>query len=122
MKQILIPLSLIVSILVLLAIIFVGLSELNDRNRVQQSTIDGLRRANKAQADSLVSVIKLKDDTLTIAKNTIIHQFYTIENERTEKENYKRNTHEKIRFINFTHDAGRDSVLSKLYITYRNLR
>lgn len=109
-------------IIVLIGGIYVLVTELRDVNRVQQSTIDGLKRRNEAERDSLNTVIKLKDDTIRIAKFTILAQADTIKNQELEKENYKRNTHDKIRFIPFANDFQRDSVLTSLYPSFRPIR
>lgn len=103
-----------------IGILYINWLEHEKKDRLEQSTIDGLTKRIEEQKDSLVSIIGLKDDTLKIAKNTILHQFYQIENERTEKENFKKK-HETIRFINFN-DAGRDSVLSILYPSFGSIR
>lgn len=114
------PLFLIIA--VLFGFLFVGVTEIRDYSRTQQKEIDYLKKVNKDQADSMAIQLKLTADSLQIAKNTIIYQFYKIESDSLEKANYKRNTHDKIHFIGFTHDASRDSMLTKLYPSFRPLR
>lgn len=58
-------------ILVLIGAIYVLVTELRDVNRVQQSTIDGLRKKNQVERDSLENVLKLTSDSLDIAFATI---------------------------------------------------
>lgn len=98
-----------------------GIEVMKERD-LKQSTIDGLKRRNEAERDSLNGVIKLKDDTIRIAKFTIFAQADTIKNQELEKENYKRNTHDKIRFIPYANDFQRDSVLTSLYPSFRPIR
>lgn len=117
MKQLFIPLSLIVSILVLLAIIFVGVTEMNDRNRVQQSTIDGLRKQNKKESDSLNQVLEVTKDSLSVA-------FETIKQARIEREASHLRTQKTIRdlqkIIYVVHtDSSRNKALTQLYKTYQ---
>lgn len=112
--------TLCVIVVVLLSAIFIGSTELRNLVRLKQSEINGLKKANKIERDSLHRVIKLKNDTILIAKNTILLQADTIKIDKAIKEKYKRDVHDKIHFIQFANDAKRDSVLSKLYITYRH--
>lgn len=117
MKQLFIPLSLIVSILVLLAIIFVGVTEMNDRDRVQQSTIDGLRKQNKKESDSLNQVLKVTQNLFSAREDSIVnaHEQTIKAHEVTKREN---KILKGIVFIQHT-DSSRNKALTQLYKTYQ---
>lgn len=114
MKTFLIPLSLIVSILVLLGVLFL---EFKDRERLQQSIIDGLRKQNKKESDSLNQILKVTKDSLVIA-------FETIKQARIEREESHLRTQKTIKdlqrivFIQHT-DSSRNKALKDLYPTFK---
>lgn len=98
--------------------------------KIEHTTNQGNEKAREAEykakirekeedEDRLNKVLKLKDDTIRIAKHTIITQSDSINTFKSDKSNYKKNTHDKIRFIGFTTDAKRDSMLTKLYPSFR---
>lgn len=109
-------------IIVLLVSLYVLVTEMRDVNRVQQSTIDGLRKRVEDDKRRFEEIVRLKDDTIKIAKRTIIAQDVIIKNQELDKENYKRNIHDKIRFIPYANDVQRDSILTSLYPSFRPIR
>ncbi len=114
MKPSEIILSLIV--VVLTAVIVLGLLELRKEDQLKQSVIDGLRRENKKEADSLTRNLKLTRDSLSIA-------FETIKQSRKESQEAHERTQATIRnlqrivFIQHT-DSSRTAELKTLYKSY----
>lgn len=108
--------------LVGLGIIYVIHVEQSKNLEFERSHVKYLEKRKKQQRDSLNAVIALKDDTIRIAKNTIILQADTLKRDRSQRENYKRNTHEKIHFVDLVSNAKRDSVLANLYPSFRTFR
>lgn len=104
-------------IFIFTAIAWIGATEMLDRNRVQQSTIDGLRKQNKKESDSLNQVLKVTQDSLLIA-------FETIKQARIEREESHLRTQktikdlQKIVYIQHT-DSSRNKALTQLYKTYQ---
>lgn len=103
-------------ILVLIGIVWVGVSEMNDQNRVLQSEIEGLKRENQAERDSLNKALLLTRDSLSIAFETIriANKERQEAHERTQRiiRNY-----EKIIFVTHT-DSSRTATLKQLYPTF----
>lgn len=114
------PIELILSLIIIVLVTFMTLNFIEDRKEdsLKQSTINGLRLQNKKERDSLENVIKFKDDSLRIAKHTIILQADTIKNQELDKENYKRNRHDKIVFVVHS-DSSRTESLKQLYVTFK---
>lgn len=103
-----------------LGFIYIAHMEQSKYSELQEKQIQHLQEQNQAQRDSFNIVLQLKDDTIRIAKNTILLQDSTIKTSEADKAKYKRDTHDKIHFINFTtNDAGRDSILTSLYPSFR---
>lgn len=101
---------------ILIGIAWVGVSEMNDRNRVQQAEIDGLKRENQIQADSLNKALLLTHDSLEVAIYTIRYlNGNTTKDKATVK--IKTESHEKIVFVNLN-DSTRHRKLSNLYPSY----
>lgn len=103
-------------IIALFALIWVFVTEMNDRNRVLQSEIEGLKRENQAERDSLNKTLLLTRDSLSIAFETIriANKERQEAHERTQRiiRNY-----EKIIFVTHT-DSSRTATLKQLYPTF----
>lgn len=119
MKPLTIYITGIIVVFIGLGILLVGLMEQSKYSELQEKQIQHLQEQNQAQRDSFNVILQLKDDTIRIAKNTILLQDSTIKTSEADKAKYKRDTHDKIHFINFTNDAGRDSILTSLYPSFR---
>lgn len=118
MKTAIILLCLFISV----AIVVTAIIEHRKEDSLDQATIEGLKRQNEKEKDSLNNQLATALDLLLLAQQTIILQADTLEANKKEKENYKRNTHDKIRFIPYANDSQRDSVLSGLYPSFRSFR
>lgn len=100
----------------LLAFIFVGSSELFKQTELQQKEIDHWKKVNKEQADSLNQVLKVTQDSLSIA-------FEAIKQAAIEREAAHLRTQkiikdlQKIVYIQHT-DSSRSKALTQLYKTY----
>lgn len=103
-------------IIVLIGGIYVLVTELNDVNRVQQTTIDGLKRTNEKQRDSLERQLTATRDSLSIA-------FETIRTASAEREEAHKRTQatirnlQKIIFVQHS-DSSRTATLKELYKSY----
>lgn len=115
MKPTEIILSLIV--VVLTAVIVLGVLELKKEDDLKQATIDGLKRANKKEADSLTRNLKATQDSLQTAFATIRQATKDRElaHERSQK------TIENLRKIIFVqhNDSSRNAELTKLYPSFK---
>lgn len=103
-------------IMVLIGSIYVLVTELRDVNRVQQSTIDGLRiknimekRAFQKVLDSVMKVQAIQADST---------KYYRLLKTRDQQTvTTKTESHEKIVFTNLN-DSARHSKLAKFYPSY----
>lgn len=91
--------------------------EIRDRDRLQQSIINGLRERNIKERDSLELILREKNDSLKSALESI-----RIANEETKKA-HERSQREirvlkNILFVQHT-DSSRTEELKKLYKSYR---
>lgn len=104
-------------IFLLAGIAFIGVMEMNKQNDLLQAEIDGLKRENKIQADSLNKALLLTRDSLSIAFETIriANKERQEAHERTQRiiRNY-----EKIIFVTHT-DSSRTATLKQLYPTFK---
>lgn len=100
----------------LLTILYLGVTELRDVNRIQQKTIDGLREANKKEKDSLQTQLAITRDSLSTAFATIRQaaKDREIAHERTQAT--IRNL-QKIIYIQYT-DSSRTAELKELYKSF----
>lgn len=103
----------------LLTVYFIETRSNLDNIKAKDAEMKAKIREKEEDEDRLNAIIKLKEDTIRIAKHTIITQSDSINTFKSDKSNYKKNTHDKIRFIGFTTDAKRDSMLTKLYPSFR---
>lgn len=110
---------LIVTILfIVLGIIFVGVSEMSDRDRVRQSEINYLKKQLKTQADSMQNVLSVTRDSLTIAFETI--KIATKEREESHLRTQATiKTLQQIVYIKYESDSARLNAISKLYPTFK---
>lgn len=103
-------------IIVLIGGIYVLVTELRDVNRVQQSTIDGLKRRNEANEKKHLRVV----DSISIiqaiqADSTRYYRLLKTKDQQSV--NTKTESHEKIVFVNLN-DSARHSKLAKFYPSY----
>lgn len=122
MKTLPILLHLLATIVIMIGIHFYLSGEDHRNLLIRQKEIDRITLKNKQEADSLLNVIRLKNDSLLVAHQTILLQADTIKLQDKERLDYKRNTHDKIHFFRSVSDAGRDSTLAKLYTSFRPIR
>lgn len=102
--------------LILLTIIFVGSRELFKENELRQSEIEGLRKQNKKERDSLQTQLALTRDSLSVAFNTI--RIATAEREASHLRTQKTiRDLQRIVFIAHT-DSSRTIELKNLYPTF----
>lgn len=108
---------LVVLVAVLIGVIIVGSTELRDMVRIKQSEINGLKKQNQVERDSLEGLLKLKSDSLSMAYESIrVANKERIEaHERTQRT--IRNL-QKIIFIQHT-DSSRTAELKQLYKSYQ---
>lgn len=92
---------------------------MSDRDRLQQSTIDGLKKQLKTQSDSLQNVLSVTRDSLEISYATIrLANKERIEaHERSQKAIVNL---QKIIFIQHT-DSSRNKAVKDLYPTFKPL-
>lgn len=88
---------------------------------LKQSEIDGLKRSNRKERDSLETRLAITRDSLTVAFETI-RQSRKESQEAHERTQRMIKNYEKILFIRFSNDAQRDSALSRLYPSFRPIR
>lgn len=98
--------------------IFLLLTEKNVEDKSKQVEIDFLRAKNIKDKDLFEKILKLQADSLRIAKHTIILQADTIKNQELDKQNYKRNRHDKIVFVVHS-DSSRTKELVNLYPSFK---
>lgn len=105
-----------VIIFALLSVLFIGITELRDVNRIQQSEIKHLREANKKEKDSLQTQLSITRDSLSTAFATIRQaaKDKEIAHERTQAT--IRNL-QKIIYIQHT-DSSRIATLKELYKSF----
>ena len=115
MKNIVICLSILT--LVLLGIIFIGASELNDLNRLQQKEIEGLKKFNRIERERLLKQLELTKDSLQIAYQNIAIANKESQQARLRTQATIRNL-QKIIFIQHT-DSSRTAELKELYPTFK---
>lgn len=113
MKTFLIGLAITVSIYVMLVVIF---SEISDKDRIKQAEIDHLKKEIAAQADSLERVLKVTQDSLLIAFETIKQA--NIERQAAHERSQKTiRDLQRIVYIQHT-DSSRLATLKQLYPTF----
>lgn len=118
MKTTNMALPLFIVIGILLVFVYIEVSQVLDRNRTQQAEIEGLRKRNKKESDSLNHVLKVTQDSLSIA-------FETIKQARVEREEAHLRTQktihdlQKIIFVVHT-DSSRLATLKNLYPTFNH--
>lgn len=102
-----------------IAITWLGVTELYDINRTQQSDINFLRKRNVEEKDSLETVIKITQDSLEIAFNTIRQA--SIEREKAHAETQRLiKRYEKIIYVRFANDSARVRAITELYPSFSN--
>lgn len=115
MKALVISLSILS--MILLGIVAIGYMETRKESDLQQSEIEGLKKRNKSERDSMETRLALTRDSLFIAFETIRQATKDRElaHERTQKliRNY-----EKIIFVTLN-DSSRNSELIKLYPSFK---
>lgn len=106
-----------ITIFLLAGIAFIGVMEMNDRNRLQQAEIEGLKRENQIKADSLNKALLLTRDSLEIALHTIaVNHKETLEARERSQATIK--ALQKIIFI-VHNDSSRTATLKELYKSYK---
>lgn len=115
MKNLVIALSILT--LVLLGIIFIGASELNDLNRLQQKELDGLKKFNRIERERLLKQLLLTRDSLSTAYQNIAIAHKESQEARERTQATIRNL-QKIIFITHT-DSSRNATLKELYPTFK---
>jgi septal ring factor EnvC (AmiA/AmiB activator) len=101
-------------ILLMMGITFV--SEMSDRDRLKQVEIDHLKKEIAEQRDSLESVLKVTQDSLDIAFETIKQA--NIERQAAHERSQK-TIRDLQRIVFITHsDSSRNKVLKQLYPTF----
>lgn len=90
--------------------------ELKKLGEIQVKTIQGLKRENREQFDSLTYVVRLKSDSLSIAFTTIKY-LNTTNNKSGQVIKDKTQDHETIIFVNLN-DSARHRKLAKLFPSY----
>lgn len=106
-----------VVIFALLAVIWVYVSETADLRRTQQAEIDHLKKENLKQKDSLESVLKVTQDSLETAFETIKQA--NIERQAAHERSQKTiRDLQRIVFIQHT-DSSRLATLKQLYPTFK---
>lgn len=117
--------SLFIKILVGIVIFFVCLNLYQlDRGRDHDKELRDVQaeiKTTKKERDVLRKDLKFTRDSLVIAFNTIDAAHQETQKAKEEKQFYK-SRYEKVKFVGFNTDAQRDSVLAKLFITFRPIR
>lgn len=91
--------------------------EYNKEKQIEQSTIEGLKKQNAHERDSLNTVLAITKDSLNVA-------FHTIALARKESQEAHERTqriikrYEQIIFIRYSSDSARHRKLAELYNTY----
>lgn len=115
MKTLTIGILIIFCIFVMLVSIY---SEVKDYNRIQQSTIDGLKKQLKTQEDSLQNVLSVTRDSLTIAFETIKQA--NIERQAAHERSQKTiKDLQRIVYIKYESDSARLNALKTLYPSWK---
>lgn len=113
MKTFLIGLAILVAIFLVLDVLF---TEMSDRDRLKQVEIDHLKKEIAEQRDSLESVLKVTQDSLEIAFETIKQA--NIERQAAHERSQK-TIRDLQRIVFITHsDSSRLATLKQLYPTF----
>lgn len=101
----------------MIAIAILG-TEVSKERDLNQKTIDGLLRANKAQRDSLEKHLEITRDSLQIAFETIRQATKEREEAHLRTQKMMKN-YESILYIKYENDSTRINALKRLYPTWQ---
>lgn len=111
-----------ISLIIFLALLGLGAlfvlhMEVVKKDQLKQAEINFLRKRNAEEKDSLETVIKITQDSLEIAFNTIRQA--SIEREKAHAETQRLiKRYEKIIFISYDNDSARLKAIQQLYKSY----
>jgi len=110
-----------ISLIIFLALLglgglFVIFMETSKKDQLKQAEINFLRKRNAEEKDSLETVIKITQDSLEIAFNTIRQA--SAEREKAHAETQRLiKRYEKIIYVRFANDSARVRAIADLYPT-----